>query len=121
MLAPSYRIATKHGGIEFGNLNFEQAKWRCATYQEDGFPAGRWRLPTKGEIKFISQLSANKIFTYLFSNSVYWSANGAIQVSDGTVKDSDTKNALTRCVYDSWYWGNEQTEPRTQFYWGDME
>lgn len=121
MLAPSYRIASKHGGIEFGNLNFEQAKWRCAAYQEDGFPAGRWRLPTKGEIKFISQLSANKIFTYLFSNSVYWSANGAISVSDGTVKDSDSKNALTRCVYDSWYWGNEQTEPRTQFYWGDME
>lgn len=121
MLAPSYRIASKHGGIEFGNLNFEQAKWRCATYQEDGFPAGRWRLPTKGEIKFISQLSANKIFTYLFSNSVYWSANGAIQVSDGTVKDSDTKNALTRCVYDSWYWGDEQHEPRTEFVWGDME
>ncbi|MBO4447597.1 MAG: hypothetical protein J5764_05685 [Bacteroidales bacterium] len=121
MLAPSYRIASKHGGVEFGNLNFEQAQWRCATYQEDGFPAGRWRLPTKGEIKFISMLSANKIFTYLFSNAVYWSANGAIAVSEGNVTDSNSGNALTRCVYDSWYWGDDQHEPRTEFVWGDME
>lgn len=121
MLAPSYRIASKHGGVEFGNLNFEQAQWRCAAYQEDGFPAGRWRLPTKGEIKFISMLSANKIFTYLFSNAVYWSANGAIAVSEGNVTDSNSGTALTRCVYDSWYWGDEQHDPRTEFVWGDRE
>lgn len=126
MLAPSFRISTKCGGTEFGNLSEQQAKWRCASYQEDGFPAGRWRLPTKGEIKFMAQLSANGAFARLFSASGnYWSANGAIQVSGKNVADIATDKAMTRCVYDVWYWGDEQTshptEGRAHFYWGDAE
>ena len=123
MLAPSYRIASKCGGTEFGNLTFNQAQYRCASYQEDGFPAGRWRLPTKGEIHFIAQLSANGAFTFLFSNSVYWSANGAIKVNNGSVTDDSAQTALTRCVYDVWYWGDDRPdelkENRAHFYWAD--
>lgn len=136
MLAPSYRIASKCGGVEFGGVTMEQALYRCATYQEDGFPAGRWRLPTKGEIKFIAMLSANKAFTFLFSlNGEYWSANGAIRVSSGKVEDSASTKALPRCVYDSWYWDDIDTkrqkeqknrtfdefllEQRKSFVWGD--
>ena len=121
MLAPSFRFSSKCGGVEFGDLTLDQAKWRCATYQEDGFPAGRWRLPTRGEIRFVAMLSSNGMFTFLFTNGqTYWSANGGIQVnSGGNVTDKTPSKALTRCVYDSWYWGDDQHDPRDEFVWGD--
>ena len=120
MVAPRYIIASKCGGVEFGNLTLNQAKWRCATYQEDGYPAGRWRLPTQGEILFISTLSAKGAFEPIFSNgSQYWSANGGVRVGNGSVSTVNPSTALSRCVYDSWYWGDEQHEPRTEFVWGD--
>ena len=133
MLAPSYRIASKFGGTEYGGVYFgditkEFAEYRCAAYQEDGFPAGRWRLPTKAEIHFIAQLSAKKAFERLFSNSTYWSANGAITVSGENVSDSGSSTALLRCVYDSWYWdsvdgytGDPRQSDPTIFVWGDKE
>lgn len=135
MMAPSYRIASKCGGVEFGDLTQEQAKWRCAAYQEDGFPAGRWRLPTQGEIHFIAYLSANNAFSQLFSSgSTYWSANGGVKVNKGNVQNVNPQNgvALSRCVYDSWYWGEEDRLPlgiddntgepyRAHFYWGDRQ
>ena len=117
MMAPSYCIAS-----EFGDLTMEQAKIRCATFQEDGFPAGRWRLPTQGEIEFIAMLSAKNTFERLFSvGSTYWSANGGVKVNSNSVSRQNPSKALTRCVYDTWYWGKTQYEPRTQFYWGDKE
>ncbi|MBQ9399629.1 MAG: hypothetical protein IJU27_03190 [Bacteroidales bacterium] len=122
MIAPSYRISTKLGGTEFGNLDESHAKYRCAAYQEDGFPAGRWRIPTMSEIKFIAQLSAKGVFEFMFRGD-YWSANGVVNVNttSGTVSASSNSSALLRCVYDSWYWGDEQWNPRTQFVWGDRE
>lgn len=122
MLAPAYRISTKLGGTEFGNLTESQAKYRCAGYQEDGFPGGRWRIPTMSEIKFIAQLSAKGVFEFMFRGD-YWSANGVVNVNtnSGTVTTSTNSTALLRCVYDSWYWGDEQWNPRTQFVWGDRE
>ena len=120
MLAPAYRISTKLGGTEFGNITESQAKYRCAGYQEDGFPGGRWRIPTMSEIKFIAQLSAKGVFEFMFKGD-YWSATGVVNVntSNGTVTTSTNSTALLRCVYDSWYWGDEQWNPRTQFVWGD--
>ena len=122
MLAPAYRISTKLGGTEFGNLTESQAKYRCAGYQEDGFPAGRWRIPTMSEIKFIAQLSAKGVFESMFKGD-YWSANGVVYVNkdNGTVTDKNSSLALLRCVYDSWYWGDEQWNPRSQFVWGDRQ
>ena len=125
MLAPSFRIASKFGGTEyggsfFGDITKEFARYRCAAYQEDGFPAGRWRLPTKGEILFIAQLSAKGAFEPLFSfRSTYWSANGPIKVNTGSVSNSDASTALLRCVYDSWYWGDTQYDKEV-FLWGDQ-
>ena len=133
MMAPSYRIASKCGGIEFDNLTLAQARRRCAAYQEDGFPAGRWRLPTQGEIHFIATLSANNAFSQLFSSgSTYWSANGGVKVNKGNVENVTPNTALLRCVYDSWYWGEDDrlplgTDPdtgkpyRAHFYWGDRQ
>lgn len=122
MLAPGYRISTKLGGTEFGNLTKEQAMWRCAGYQEDGFPGGRWRIPTKSEIKFIAQLSAKGVFESMFKGD-YWSANGVVNVNkeSGSVTSNDHTTALLRCVYDAWYWGDEQWHDRTEFVWGDRQ
>ena len=129
MLAPSYLIASKFGGTEYGgnefkNVTKEYAQNRCAAYQEDGFPAGRWRLPTRAEIRFIAKLSANNTFQFLFSsNSTYWSANGPIKVVGSDVQDDPVNNALLRCVYDTWYWGDAQLTQaeRMTFVWGDKE
>ena len=130
MVAPSYRISSKFSGIEFEPaLTLPYAEYRCAAFQEDGFPAGRWRLPTKAEVHFIAQLSAKKFFEFLFNDGgVYWSANGAIKISGSSVVDVTNQNALLRCVYDSWYWdkvdgleGDPRHNPRDKFVWGDME
>lgn len=117
MLAPSYRVSSKFSGVEYGGSTFigdvkkTFAEYRCAAYQEDGFPAGRWRLPTKGEIHFIAQLSANGVFYTLFNDgSTYWSANGPVKISGSNVLDVNTDAALLRCVYDTWYWGADQSE-----------
>lgn len=136
MLAPSYRVCSKFGGIEFGNISLEYARYRCAAYQEDGFPAGRWRVPTEAEVSFIAQLSANGAFEVLFNvNDTYWSANGAVKVNTGGVTPVSNTSALLRCVYDTWYWGDDQSEyeawrkkydpvvsgefPHDVFVWGD--
>lgn len=123
MLAPSYRISTKLGGTEFGELDEAHAKWRCAGYQEDGFPGGRWRIPTMSEIRFIAQLSAKGVFESMFKGN-YWSANGVVSVNKDTgvvTENTSATTAMLRCVYDSWYWGDEQWDPRTEYVWGDRE
>ena len=112
----------KVGRTRFQLLTESQAKYRCAGYQEDGFPGGRWRIPTKSEIRFIAQLSAKGVFEFMFSGD-YWSANGVVNVNkdNGTVSDKNASTAMLRCVYDSWYWGDEQWNPRTEFVWGDRK
>ena len=120
MIAPSYLISTKYSGTEYGGTGLEQARWRCAAFQENGYPAGRWRLPTRGEIRFAAQLSAKGIFEWQFDSN-YWSANGAVNVDKktGVVKDSDVTTALIRCVYDSWYWDEKDQIADKSFKWGD--
>lgn len=127
MIAPSYRISTKLSGIEHNGITYEKALQRCASLQENGFPAGRWRLPTRGEIRFISKLSTLKFFEWQFGGN-YWSANGPVYVNKdtGEVRDATDRTiengiALLRCVYDSWYWGDEQVEDLEVFTWGDAE
>ena len=126
MLAPAYRVSTKLSGSEYGGTPMEQAKMRCASFQENGFPAGRWRLPTEGEIRFISNLSAHGVFEWQFSGN-YWSANGAVNVDKDkkTVTKSNVAVAMLRCVYDSWYWGDDRVLDSnglpTIFTWGDAQ
>ena len=127
MLAPSYRISTKLSGSEYNGTPMEQAKMRCAALQESGFPAGRWRIPTEAEIRFISNLSAHGVFEWQFGGT-YWSANGAVEVNKTTKKITlkpDVTVALLRCVYDTWYWGDDRVldgegKPSI-FTWGDRE
>ena len=125
MLAPSYRISTKLSGSEYNGTPMEQAKMRCAALQESGFPAGRWRIPTEAEIRFISNLSAHGVFEWQFGGT-YWSANGAVYVDKNTKKITPKPNvtvALLRCVYDTWYWGDDRVLDGNGlpsiFTWGD--
>lgn len=137
MIAPKLRIASSWGGTSLGTKeNFsgtrEKARRRVATYQEQYCPAGRWRLPTLGEFKYITQLSAAgkiptlftispSIFEYTDENNmvqslvyyyVYWTAQGPYMIGkDGTVtkfdeNDSSIQNCIftVRAVYDEWYW-----------------
>ena len=143
MIAPKIRIASSYGVCEQG-ISLENARRRCAGYQEDGIPAGRWRLPTMAEVKFISKLSSLGRIPYLFgranndgtpynSNHYYWTANGLIHINNGTETAEEytgtTNNTSVRCVYDEWYWGDAVTQdgtpnrPLTQnrFTWGDKQ
>ncbi len=126
-IAPQFRIASQYGVTVTLN-NLTKAQRRCASYQENGRPAGRWRLPTIAEIKFIANLSATKHIPYLFGDSNetdvrYWCASGAVTVNnkDREVSESKNENNHVRCVYDEWYWGNDtlKADDKAKFVWGD--
>lgn len=130
MISPKFRIASSYGKTT--EINYVNAQNRCATYQEDGYPAGRWRVPTMGEVKFIIKLSADGIIPTLFTeNSEYWCANGTVTpnnnggYSTSTSFNNNTTNAV-RCVYDEWYW-EKSDYPRLPdnkkgtFTWGDEQ
>ncbi len=107
MIAPKIRIASSYGVTN--DVSRQNARRRAATYQEQGCPAGRWRLPTLGEFTFIIQLSATGKIPHLFSVGYgYHTAQGVYKVeSNGTVTKSSSGNAYIRAVYDEWYWDNE--------------
>ena len=127
MIAPSFRIASSYGVTS--SQNYDNASRRCASYQEDGYPAGRWRLPTAAEIEYCVTLSAKGRLPRLFgeqgSNTDYWSANGYISVNGNNVTphiDTFTGNRYIRCVYDDWYWGHDRvTAAQHTFMWGDEQ
>lgn len=125
VIAPIFRIASSHGKTT--SNSFDNSQKRCASYQEDGYPAGRWRMPTEAESKFIAQLSANKIIPQLFgtvgatSNTHYWTGSGTTFGSyDKEIHDTQN-SAYVRCVYDDWYWGSNQVNEAIRvFTWGDQ-
>lgn len=122
MISPQFMFASSYGGCPDSNMAQDVAARRCATYQEDGYPAGRWRVPTKAEIMYATQLSAWGIIPALFSSGMrYWSAQGLIQVNDNSVQDYSGSSGLVRCVYDTWYWGMEHDAGSTKFVYGDKE
>ena len=123
-IAPKFIVASTRGGSYGGAMRFESARERCASYQENGYPAGRWRLPTYAEIQFIVNLSAKGKIPTLFSGR-FWSSKGrdgiVIRVNPpGTHTDPNTpadatelyeetfNTASIRCIYPLWYWGEEK-------------
>ena len=140
IIAPKLRIASSYGVS--GTMNQQTAQRRCAGYQELNCPAGRWRLPTFGELEYIINLSNNGRIPVLFTpTSRYWTAQGSVsgQVNNsGQLTDPTTStNTHVRCVYDEWYWGDSKvqtngtvswtynqtnyTTPRYPFTWGDRQ
>ena len=123
-LSPKFRICSAYGQLGSNSLTLQQAKNRCAAYQEDGYPAGRWRLATKAELRYIAVLcSKGAIPGSLFGASNYWCATTRLKVDTGGGDVSDegnSGNAYMRCVYDDWYWGSEQLKDKTEYTWGDQ-
>lgn len=121
MIAPIYKIASSWGGTNpLLGTDFKGVQARCATYQENGYPAGRWRLPTEAEIEYIVNLSTKKQIPQLFySGGQYYAASGRYW-DDGEWKTGGGAwNLYVRCVYDVWYWGDGKISPKNTFKWGD--
>lgn len=139
-IAPKFRICSSYGGTS-GYMTREMSRRRAAAYQELGYCAGRWRLPTFAEVEFVMKLAADKKIPRLFGTNAsgtwfYWCAQGAVRVPDGTVQNpniaivanptggasgaasapftGDNYRDHTRFVYDEWYWGSETLTPSSQ-------
>lgn len=128
-IAPQIRIASQWG-VTY-NVYRRGAERRCASYQENGRPAGRWRLPTPAEIEYICRLSSKHYIPYLFgtenNTASYWCSVGGVDVNNSTTNPSVSINPnatgarAVRCVYDEWFWKNDTLTQanKTRFYWGD--
>lgn len=138
VVAPKFRI------VSFNNASRKLttahgAAMRCATLQEDGYPAGRWRLPTIAEIQFIIMLQQDGAIQDIFasSSSLYATASYGNNAKTTRVtltlgggnNDSDkdgyafatpTDGISVRCVYDDWYWGSER-EAKENTNWNGNE
>ena len=133
MIAPKFRISSAHGRIPQNLVTYKNVFNRAASYQEDGYPAGRWRVPTKAEILFVYKLYLDTLIPPLFyEGTEYWCANGVIEpTNDGVEHSTDYTTSEThpvRCVYDEWYWEHSKLRMDSigphpnkykQFTWGD--
>lgn len=119
LIAPDFLICSAWGRTQGENAqNFQTFERRCATYQEAGYPAGRWRIPTEAELAYIYKLQEIGVIPILFqqTGSAYWASSGwAIEnYNNGVANFSNNPNvggagrAGVRCVYDLWYWGEEK-------------
>ena len=121
MISPQYMFASSYGACPDA-MSKEDAERRCATYQEDGYPAGRWRIPTKAEIKFAVQLKTWGNIPELFSSSIqYWSAQGKTYgtTSNNNDNNDNSGEVRVRCVYDTWYWGTDHVAGSTTYNYDD--
>lgn len=134
-IAPKLRVSSSFGYVvSQPQLSYKTlCRRRCATYQERGYPAGRWRLPTYGEVSFICKLSGEGKIPVLFRvGEVYMTAQGPYEVlSNGSLASTPTEKDVSdnlwwsnvnkrwqvrstavgynvRPVYDEWYWENEE-------------
>ena len=134
IIAPAYKVASSWGKTTY--LSYDEAVKRCASYQEAGYPAGRWRIPTRSEVEYIVGLSEEKKIPRLFgeagSTTDYWVSSGKYNTENGFREDFTSgyyNQVFVRCVYDVWYWGdadieNDSNNPNnsltnTDFVWGD--
>lgn len=102
---------------------YQYIKNRAATYQELGYPAGRWRLLTKAEAMVLARLNRAGKIPMLFSPSFpYFVAGDYIITPENsepkfggstTVKKADQtdQKGSARLAYDRWYW-DETDYPR---------
>lgn len=117
VIAPSFLIASSWGRTT--TLTWQGAERRCASYQENGYPAGRWRVPTEAEIKFIISLSNKGYIPALFQGKYYHSTGGTYK-SDNV---DNNASPYVRCVYDLWFWGDDAPltgNAANTFTWGDQ-
>ena len=137
IISPKFRVASFLGGYSSA-CNTEGAAMRCASYQEEGLPAGRWRLPTTAEILFVISLQQKDLIQDIFyknpqnaNGNWYYSSTHQVRyngANDPDVQKLPQNKGSVRCIYDEWYWGT-QPEARTnnnyaggyEFTWGDEQ
>ena len=136
-IAPKFRICSSYAGSS-GYLTREMSRRRAAAYQEIGYPAGRWRLPTFGEVEYIMLLAAQQKIPRLFGTTdagtwYYWCAQGAVAVPDSKAADQQvsvvpppTSASSPTCIYTLPFapFSGNNFLGRTRFvydewYWGD--
>ena len=88
VIAPQFMCATSYGKTIV--MSYEGAVKRCAAYQEYGYPAGRWRLPTPAEVRFLQDLNKDGKIPSLFTvekngtrSMGYWTAGKELYTVDG--------------------------------------
>lgn len=120
-IAPAFLISSRCGRPGSENTstypdNLEEAQQRCATYQEGGFPAGRWRLPTEAEVYFVYSLQTHNpsLLETIFNTTGYgyYASSGRVFGRDGHkyFETVNNQSVSIRCVYDYWYWGDETVD-----------
>ena len=116
MISPHFLVSSALNAN--GGLSWEQVVKRAATYQEAGYPAGRWRLPTEAEMAFIVARQKDKTIPALYANETYWAGSGRVMDLASSSSDNlvfrdrtDSDNMSVRFVYDLWYWGDEPVTP----------
>jgi hypothetical protein len=120
MIAPSFRIASSYGVTS--TMSYTDAQKRCASYQEDGYPAGRWRVPTRAEIMYMVMLAKDWQIPVLLSDSGWYWGSDKKAYCPGDFDNPRTSNSNVRCVYDEWYWTDKLSDDKKNtFYWGDKE
>ena len=123
LIAPSFMMASSAGAYNnTKTLTPDGLVYRCAAYQEDGYPAGRWRLPTPAELEIVGRLcSEGKLESIFYDGLTYASSNGLYTYNSGSFTPSnETMSTSVRCVYDVWYW-KDKCKTNTQFIWGAEE
>ena len=114
VVAPRFMFPAGRLGSNRANNDVDTGgSWRaaaehCAAYQEGGYPAGRWRLPTEAEVAFCRQLQQYHYIDGLFyDENPYWTASGTYFQNGVASTPGNNTRASVRCVYDLWYWGEE--------------
>ena len=114
IVAPKFLVSSSLNAMLTSGLpTFDQAVSRAAVYQETGYPAGRWRIPTEAEMAFIVARQQDGTIPDLYvSGSDYWSGSGRLMniSSSGTkitMKNGNGDKQSVRFVYDLWYWGDD--------------
>ena len=114
IIAPRLLVSSALNANE--SLTFDNIVKRGATYQEAGYPAGRWRLPTEAEIAFIVARQKEGVIPVLYATGTdYWAGSGRLvtipTASNASITFADPASSSTvsscRYVYDLWYWGDD--------------
>lgn len=118
-IAPAFLISSRCGRPGSNSTypdTLAEAQQRCATYQEGGFPAGRWRLPTEAEVYFVYSLQTHNpaLLETIFNTEGYGyiaSSGRTFGYNGHKYFENRTGNSMSiRCVYDYWYWGSETVD-----------
>ena len=118
VIAPRFLVSSAMNGMH-GGVYFDESVRRAATYQENGYPAGRWRLPTEAEIAFIvaRQRDGSIPELFVFGSTKYWCASRSYVAlgSEGAttginIYPAGSNVGFNRFVYDLWYWGDEPVD-----------